>query len=256
MRYKSENISRIKVYRRGMRDGIPIALGYFAVAFTLGIAARNAGMNAWQGFLASALCTASAGEYAGFVVIAAGAPYFEMAIVTLVTNARYLLMSCALGQRFAPDMPMRHRLLMGFTITDELFGIAIARPGMVNPWYSYGAVSLTLPAWAIGTACGVLAGNALPVRVVSALSVALYGMFIAIIIPPAKKNRVVAVLVAVSFAASFLLRKLPLFAEMTDGSITILLTIAIAAVAAVLSPVADESDGVAEESVKERVDSK
>lgn len=256
MSYKSESISRIKVYRHGMRDGIPIALGYFAVAFTLGIAARNAGMNAWQGFLASALCTASAGEYAGFVVIAAGAPYLEMVIVTLVTNARYLLMSCALGQRFAPEMSMRHRLLMGFTITDELFGIAIARPGMVNPWYSYGAVSLTLPAWAIGTACGVLAGNALPGRVVSALSVALYGMFIAIIVPPAKKNRVVAVLVAVSFAASFLLRKLPLFAEMTDGSITILLTVVIAAVAAVFFPVADESDGVAEESVEERIDSK
>lgn len=242
MGYRSENQSKIKVYRHGMRDGIPIALGYFAVAFTLGIAARNAGMNAWQGFLASALCTASAGEYAGFVVIAAGAPYLEMAIVTLVTNARYLLMSCALGQRFAPDMPMQHRLLMGFTITDELFGIAIAQPGAVNPWYSYGAVSLTLPAWAIGTACGVLAGNALPARVVSALSVALYGMFIAIIIPPAKQNRVVAVLVAASFAASFLFRKLPVFSGLTDGSITILLTVVIAAVAAMVFPVADEQE--------------
>lgn len=246
MSYKRETQSRAKVFRHGMRDGIPIALGYFAVAFTLGIAARNAGMNAWQGFLASALCTASAGEYAGFTVIAAGASYLEMAIVTLVTNARYLLMSCALGQRFSPDMPMRHRFLMGFTITDELFGIAIARQGAVNPWYSYGAVSLTLPAWAIGTACGVIAGNALPVRVVSALSVALYGMFIAIIIPPARKNRVVAVLVAVSFAASFLIRKLPVFEVMTDGTITILLTVAIAAVAALLFPAPGEDETVAE----------
>ena len=246
MSYSRETQSRAKVFRHGMRDGIPIALGYFAVAFTLGIAARNAGMNAWQGFLASALCTASAGEYAGFTVIAAGASYLEMAIVTLVTNARYLLMSCALGQRFSPDMPMRHRLLMGFTITDELFGIAIARQGKVNPWYSYGAVSLTLPAWAIGTACGVIAGNALPVRVVSALSVALYGMFIAIIIPPARKNRVVAVLVAVSFAASFLIRKLSVFGRMTDGTITILLTVVIAAVAAFLFPAPGEDETVAE----------
>ena len=246
MSYSRETQSRAKVFRHGMRDGIPIALGYFAVAFTLGIAARNAGTNAWQGFLASALCTASAGEYAGFTVIAAGASYLEMAIVTLVTNARYLLMSCALGQRFSPDMPMRHRFLMGFTITDELFGIAIARQGKVNPWYSYGAVSLTLPAWAIGTACGVIAGNALPVRVVSALSVALYGMFIAIIIPPARKNRVVAVLVAVSFAASFLIRKLPVFGGMTDGTITILLTVVIAAVAAFLFPAPGEDETVAE----------
>ena len=238
-----EKQSRIKVYQRGMRDGIPIALGYFAVAFSLGIAARNAGMNAWQGFLASALCTASAGEYAGFVVIAAGASYLEMVIVTLVTNARYLLMSCALGQRFAPDMPMRHRLLMGFTITDELFGIAIARPGTVNPWYSYGAVSLTLPAWAIGTACGVIAGNALPARVVSALSVALYGMFIAIIIPPAKKNKVIAVLVALSFATSFLFRRLSVFAGMTEGTVTILLTVVLSVLAAVFFPVADVPEG-------------
>ena len=237
MGYRSENQSKIKVYRHGMRDGIPIALGYFAVAFTLGIAARNAGMNAWQGFLASALCTASAGEYAGFVVIAAGAPYLEMAIVTLVTNARYLLMSCALGQRFAPDMPMQHRLLMGFTITDELFGIAIAQPGAVNPWYSYGAVSLTLPAWAIGTACGVLAGNALPARVVSALSVALYGMFIAIIIPPARKNRVIAAIVLVSMLASSLFAWVATFIPVSSGLRIILLTVLIAGIAAWLHPI-------------------
>ncbi len=113
--------------QNGMRDGIPIGLGYFAVSFSLGIAAKNAGLTPFQGFLASLLCNASAGEYAGFTLIAAGATYLELAIVTLIANARYLLMSCAMSQRLDPGMPGFHRPLMAFHITDELFGIAIAR---------------------------------------------------------------------------------------------------------------------------------
>lgn len=124
------NETNAQVFRKGMKDAIPIGLGYLAVAFSLGIAARNAGMNAFQGFLMSMLNNASAGEYAGITVIAANSPYVEMAIVTLITNARYLLMSCAMGQRLTPGLSFGHRLLMGFDITDELFGIAIARPGI------------------------------------------------------------------------------------------------------------------------------
>ena len=114
---------------RGMRDGIPVGLGYLAVAFSLGIAARNAGLNAFQGFLVSLLNNASAGEYAGFTTIAADATYLEIAIVTLIANARYLLMSCSLSQKFAPGTPMRHRLLVGYDVTDELFGLAISYDG-------------------------------------------------------------------------------------------------------------------------------
>ena len=137
-----------RAFLDGIRDGIPIALGYFAVSFSLGIVARNIGMTPFQGMITSALCNASAGEYAGFTMIAAGAAYLEMAIVTLIANARYLLMSCAMSQRMDPDMPFFHRLLMAFDITDELFGITIARPGCLNPWYMYGAIALALPGWA------------------------------------------------------------------------------------------------------------
>lgn len=173
-----------KVFCEGMRDGVPIALGYFAVSFSLGIAARNAGLTPIQGFFASLFNNASAGEYAAFSLIAAGATYLEVAIITLIANARYLLMSCALAQKFAPGTPFFHRLIIGYDVTDELFGITIARPGYLNPFYTYGAIALAAPAWAMGTALGIIAGNLLPVRVVSALSVALYGMFLAIIIPP------------------------------------------------------------------------
>ena len=170
-----------KIFCEGMRDGVPIALGYFAVSFSLGIAARRAGFTPFQGFLVSLLNNASAGEYAAFAIIMANATYLEVAIITLIANARYLLMSCALAQRFAPGTPFWHRLLIGYDVTDELFGITIARPGSLNPYYTYGAILLAAPAWAIGTALGIIAGNLLPLRAVSALSVALYGMFLAII---------------------------------------------------------------------------
>ena len=118
----------------GIRDGIPIALGYFAVAFSLGIVAKKAGLNPVQGFLSSLLNHASAGEYAEFTVIMANAPYIEMAFVILITNIRYMLMSCALSQRFDPGTSNAHRLLVGFGITDEIFGISIGRIGALNPY--------------------------------------------------------------------------------------------------------------------------
>lgn len=227
--------------REGLRDGVPIALGYLAVSFSLGIAARKVGLDAVQGFFASLFNNASAGEYAGFAVIGAGGSLLEMAVVMLVANARYLLMSCSMAQRFSPDTPIIHRVLVGFDLTDELFGIAIARPGEVDPYYSYGAMVVALPGWAFGGMAGVIAGSVLPERVVSALSVALFGMFLAIIIPPARKSRVVAGLVLASFATSALFAWAPLLSGLSEGVRTIILTVALSALAAALFPV-DEKD--------------
>ena len=134
-----------KAFANGVRDGIPIALGYFAVAFSLGIVAKKAGLTPFQGFLSSFLNHASAGEYAEFTVIMADAPYLEMAFVILVTNIRYLLMSCALSQKFPTAAPYAHRLLVGFGITDEIFGISIGKPGILNPYYPYGAMIIAIP---------------------------------------------------------------------------------------------------------------
>ena len=225
-----------RIFLNGMRDGVPIALGYFAVSFSLGIAARNAGLTPLQGFFASLLNNASAGEYAAFTLIAANATLFQVALITLIANARYLLMSCALAQRFAPGTPFFHRLIIAYDVTDELFGITISRPGCLNPFYTYGAILLAAPAWAFGTAFGIMAGNALPLRAVSALSVALYGMFLAIIIPPARKNKVVAVLIVISFALSFFGSYVPGISALSDGTRTILLTVLISAAAAIFFP--------------------
>lgn len=234
--------SNREIFIQGMRDGIPIGLGYLAVSFSLGIAARNVGMNAFQGFLVSILNNASAGEYAGFTVIGADAAYLEIILVTLIANARYLLMSCALSQKFHPSTKLIHRLIVGYDVTDEIFGISIAQEGYLNPFYSYGAIAVAAPAWSIGTAIGVMVGNVLPASLVSALSVALFGMFIAIIIPPAKKDKVVAAIVIVCFASSYAFSVLPVISSLSEGTRTIILTVVISAAAALLFP--RKEDGV------------
>lgn len=225
-----------------MHDGTPIALGYFVVSFTLGIAARNAGLSPFQGFLASLLNNASAGEYAGFTVIAGDAPYLEIILLTLVANARYMLMSCVISQRFAPTTSIWHRIFVAFDITDELFGITIARKGFIEPFYNYGAMAVAMPGWSVGTMLGIVAGNILPASAVSALSVALYGMFLWIIVPPARANRIVGALVALSFAASFLAAHVAPLSALSAGTRTIILTVVLAGIGAALFPIQDKTD--------------
>lgn len=227
---------------KGMRDGVPIGLGYFAVAFSLGITAKSIGLGPFTCMITSILCHASAGEYAVYTVIGENAPYIGMAVMVLVANARYLLMSAAMSQRMDPGLSFFHRLLMGFGITDELFGISIARPGMLNPNYMYGGMLTAIPMWAAGSAIGCFSGGVLPERIVSALSVALFGMFLAIIVPPARENKIIGVIIAVCFALSFLFAKLPVFASISGGTRTIILTVLIAAAASILFPVADEDE--------------
>ena len=224
-------------FREGIRDAVPIGFGYLAVSFSLGIAARKAGLDPFQGFLASFFNNASAGEYAAFTLIAANATYLEIALMTFIANARYILMSCALSQKMSPDTPLIHRFLISFDVTDELFAISIGRPGYLNPYYSYGAFLIALPAWSIGTTLGIIAGNILPLRIVSALSVALYGMFLAVIIPPARSNKVILILVILSALCSYLASMLPVISSLSGGLRTILLTVMISVGAAIFFPI-------------------
>lgn len=244
------NKSRRKVFAEGMRDAVPIGLGYLAVSFSLGIMAKKSGLSVIQSLIASLLCIASAGEYAGFTLIAANAAYLEVAVMTLVINARYMLMSCALSQKFSPSEKLSHRFFSGYFVTDEIFGITMARPGFLNPYYVYGAAFTAVPMWSLGTAIGAVAGAWLPVSVVSALSVALYGMFIAIIIPPARKNKIIAGIITVCFALSYLGSLIPESWNISDGTVTIILTVLISAVAAILFPRKD-ADGASEGDIKE-----
>lgn len=239
MKKTKKNFTVKEDFHHGLRDGLPIALGYFAVSFSLGIIMKNIGMSPGQGFLFSLLDLASAGEYAVLQVIAADAPYIEMVIVLLVTNARYLLMSTALSQKFSQDTPLFHRFAVGYGVTDELFGLGINYKGWLSPWYYYGALGFSAFMWALGSAGGIVAGNILPERLVRALSVALFGMFLAIIIPPSRTDKAVAATVAAGFLLSFVCEQVS-FLHMSGGTKTIVLTILIAAAASVLCPRADD----------------
>lgn len=229
--------------QKGLKDGIPIGLGYFAVSFTLGIAAKNAGFTPLQAMIVSFTNHASAGEYVGFKLIQENATYIELALMILVTNARYLLMSCALSQKISPDTSLLHRMLMGYGITDEIFGICVSRPGWLNPCYVYGAFIVTMPGWELGTYLGTYLGNVLSDNIVSALSVGLYGMFLAIIIPPARKNRVIAGLITISMILSFIFHRLPALASISSGTKVLVLTVVVSLVAALLFPIKEEHGG-------------
>ena len=223
-----------KKFLEGLRDGLPIALGYLAVSFGIGISCHAAGITALQGFLMSLFNNASAGEYGGITVITENAGVWMMVLMTLIINARYMLMSCALSQKLSPDTPLGVRMLIGFDVTDEVFGIAIAQEGILNVWYFIGAMCAAIPGWSLGTLFGALAGNVLPVWAMNGFSVMLYGMFLAIIMPEGKKNRVVLGCIGVSFVLSALAAKL--LPMLSGGMRILLLTIFISAAAAILFP--------------------
>ena len=233
-----------QAFIRGMKAGVPIALGYFAVSFSLGIAAKAVGLTPFQGFLASLLNSASAGEYALFSLIGAGASLVELVFVTIVANGRYLLMSCALGQKFPEDTPLIHRFGVGFYITDEIFSLSITTPGKLNPFINYGAIAVAVPAWSVGTALGIVAGNILPANIVSALSVALYGMFIACFVPPAKANKILLCAIPVCCLLSYLAFRMPYIGDLSEGTRAVILTVVIATVLAIAFPIKDEDGEV------------
>lgn len=235
-------MSKNKVFLSGMRDGFPIGMGYFAVAFSLGIIAKKAGLLPIQAFISSLFVRASAGEYIGYTLIMEKAAYIEVALMCVITNLRYLLMSTALSQKLKPGTSLAKRILTGICVTDEIFGIGIAYKGYLDPMYTLGATAVAGPMWALGDSLGIIAGSVLPARIVSALSVALYGMFLAVIIPPAKKDKCVCVAVIAAFLLSYIAGIVPVAAALSSGTRTILLTVIISAAAALIRPVSEVAD--------------
>ena len=229
----------------GLRDGFPIAMGYLAVAFSLGIIAAKAGLTAPQGFLTSFFTRASAGEYGTYTLVAVQAAYAEVIAMCLVVNLRYMLMSAALSQKIAPGTPWIKRILMSCCVTDEVFGISIAHPGYTPPAYMYSAALISTLFWATGCAIGITAGSLLPQHIVTALSMSLYGMFIAVFIPPARRDRNVLFAVIASFVLSGLCAVAPVVSQWSSGMRTVVLTILISAVAAWLKPIRTDDNGAA-----------
>ena len=236
--------SNLTELKSGFKDGFPIGLGYLAVSFTFGIMATGTGLTSGHAVIISLTNVTSAGQFAGLGIMAAGAPFAEMAAAQFIINLRYCLMSCSLSQKFEINLPLFHRLLIGYGVTDEIFGVSVCKPGKISPWYSYGLMSAAVPGWTLGTAAGAISGGLLPERILSALSVALYGMFLAIIIPSAKKDRTLAAVIGISMAASLAFSLLPVLNSLSSGFRLILLTLAVAGGAAFLFPVSDDLEAV------------
>lgn len=249
-------MNRKQHFTAGIQDGIPICLGYLAVSFTFGIMAKKVGVSIFDTVLISITNVTSAGQFAGLSLIASTASYIEMAITQLIINLRYSLMSCALSQKIDPNALFFHRFFIAYGVTDEIFGVSVSKEGKISPFYSYGVISISVGGWVLGTFLGILSGNILPPRAISALSVALYGMFIAIIIPPAKGNRILAGIIILSMAASLLFTEAPILQNISSGFRIIIITLVIAGLAAWFFPVPDDSNETTTKNAQETISKK
>ncbi len=222
------------LFRQGLKDGIPIGLGYFAVSIGIGIAAIGGGLNVLTALLISMTNLTSAGQAAGIAVIAAGGTFLEIALVQLVINLRYSLMGISLSQRLDESFTTGHRLFLGAFITDENFAVASAQKNL-NVRYMYGLIIVPYIGWAAGTWVGAAAGTVLPASVTTALGLALYGMFVAIIVPAVKKSSGALLAVGIAALLSTALKLLPCFSGISYGFSVIIASVVAAAVTAYLS---------------------
>ena len=226
--------------RNGCRDGVPIALGYFSVSFSFGIMAMSGGLTIFQAALTSLTNMTSAGQFAGLQIIVAEGALLEMAATQLIINLRYALMSLSLSQKLSGEVSMWQRFVIAFANTDEIFAVAMGHKKELTFPYMVGLQVLPILGWTSGTACGAAAGSMLPAAVNSALSVALYGMFMAVVIPAAKRSRPVLFTVILAALMSCILYYVPAFSGISAGMSIILCTVAAAAAGAVFFPVQEE----------------
>ncbi|MBQ8296964.1 MAG: AzlC family ABC transporter permease [Ruminococcus sp.] len=230
-------------FRRGLIHGLPIALGYFSVSFGFGIMAVRTGLSVIEALTISMTNLTSAGQAAGVSIIAACGTYLEMAVTQLVINIRYSLMGLSLSQKLDSSFNTAHRLAVSFGITDEIFAMASAQPGRLTPRYMYGLILISFIGWSGGTLFGAVAGNILPVEVTNAMGIVLYGMFLAIIIPAAKKEKsILAVILIAALCSSVLYYAVP---ALSSGFAVIISAVIAAAFAAVVFPVPAEEENKA-----------
>ena len=237
----------MKRFLEGIRDGIPIGLGYLSVSFTFGIAAvapSNGGgaLTVWQALLISMTNLTSAGQVAGLQIMLCGGTLLEMAISEFIINLRYSLMSISLSQKVNKKFKGIYRWLLGFGITDEIYAVAVLHKGEVSRSYFLGLMTIPYIGWSLGTLLGALSGNLLPAIVCSALGLAIYGMFIAIIVPPMKKTRSTLIVVCISIILSCLFAYVPGLNKVSVGFTIIICAVVASVIGAVFFPIDDTEE--------------
>ena len=239
-------VSNIKdEFSNGLRDGIPICLGYVSVAFTFGLMCTENGLPFWIAVLISLTNLTSAGQFAGTALIIAGGGLLEIGITTFVINLRYMLMSLSISQKVDAKLSVPKRMAMSFGVTDEIFGVSMQKKGNITFAYFMGLMILPILGWSGGTLVGAVAVSLLPDMVRSALGIAIYGMFLAIIIPPARRERAIAWVIAIAGLISCVLYYVPLFNSISGGWMIIICAVVTSSIAAILWPVPDEEEASA-----------
>lgn len=229
-------------FRQGMKDGIPIALGYVSVSFTFGLMAISVGMDWWQAVLISMTNLTSAGQFAGLDIMIAGGTMIEMALSQLVINLRYALMSLSLSQKVDRTWNTFYRCILGAGVTDEIFAVAMSRSGRVSRNYMFGLIAIPYIGWAGGTFAGAVVGGILPERLRSALGIAIYGMFLAIIIPKARENKSYLKVIVLAVLLSCLFRWVPVLNKVSSGFVIIICAVVASVAGALLYPLPEEGD--------------
>ena len=232
-------------YLRGLQNGIPICLGYLSVSFTFGMMCTENDLPFWIAVLISMTNLTSAGQFAGTALIINGGSLFEIGLTTFVINIRYLLMSLSLSQRIDPVLSIPKRLVMSFGVTDEIFGVSMQAKGQIPAAYFIGLMTAPFWGWALGTLIGATAVSLLPDMVRSALGIAIYGMFLAVIIPPAREEHALAWVIVLAALISCVFYYAPVLNQLSSGWVIIICAVLASSFAAVKWPVGDEEDGEA-----------
>ena len=229
-----------KLFMKGVKHGLPIGLGYLSVSFAFGTQCTDSGLTILQALLISMTNLTSAGQLAGLQVMLAGSSLVEMALTQFIINLRYALMGLSLGQKLGPTMNTPRRMFFSFANTDEIFAVASSPPDKLHHHYLYGLMVMPYIGWSLGTLLGAAAGAVLPEFVTNALGIAIYGMFIAIVIPPARQEKAVAIVALIAIAISVAFKYLPGLSSVSGGFVVIICAVVAAALGAVLFPIKDE----------------
>ena len=234
----SDNFS----FKMGLYNGIPIGLGYLSVAFAFGIFATNSGLGILESVFISMFNVTSAGQLAAVPIISSGGSVFELFLTEVVINSRYSLMSVSLSQKFGDSVRLRDRLIFGFMNTDEVFAVAVSKPASVSRKYMYGLIIAPFVGWTVGTLFGAVAGNILPDVLVSSLGIAIYGMFIAILMPEVRREKSTMLAVIVATALSCLFFYLPQLSKIQGGFVIIIVSVLTSLVFALIRPIDNEEE--------------
>ena len=232
-----------KLFMKGLKHGLPIGLGYLSVSFAFGTQCTDSGLTILQALLISMTNLTSAGQLAGLQVMVSQAALasglIEMALTQFIINLRYALMDLSLTQKLGPTMNTPRRMLFSFANTDEIFAVAASQPEKLHHHYLYGLMVMPYIGWSLGTLLGAAAGAILPAFITGALGIAIYGMFIAIVIPPARKEKAIAIVALIAIAISVAFRYIPGLNAVSGGFVVIICAVVAATVGALLFPMKD-----------------